>query len=96
MVGLTHLPPLFNMFGMQQPWVAPTHWVAQNSGRSGLEGGREGGRGLGRGHHEKRGGGERVERSVVQQVGEGKTRKPKFPFKVVPWNMMYFSPMLRG
>ena len=88
MAGLTHLPPLFNMFGMQQPWVP----VAQNSGRSGLGGGREGGRG----HHEKRGGGERVERSVVQQVGEGKTRKPKFPFKVVPWNMMYFSPMLRG
>ena len=66
------------MFGMQQPWVP----VAQNSGRSGQEGGRGGGRELGRGHHEKRGGGERVERSVVQQV--------------VPWNMMYFSPMLRG
>merc|ERR1711974_94177 len=74
-VGLSHLPPLFNVFGVQlPPHSGPKQWVARNSGWSGLG---EGGNDV-----EKRGGGERVERSVVQQV--------------VPWNMMYFSPMLRG
>ena len=56
-LGLTNLPPLFNMFGVQlPPHSGSKRWVARNSGWGG---GRL---------PEKRGGGERVERSVVQQV----------------------------
>merc|ERR1712037_157076 len=81
-LGLNDLPPLFNMFGVQlPPNSGPKQWVTRNSGWSGLGGVGQPPEMRG-GGPEKRGGGERVERSVVHEV--------------VPWNMMYFSPMLRG